>query len=660
MLLHYAILVFKSPALLWLLALIAIPIIIHLFNLRRTKKIVFSNTALLQKVKEESSAKRKPKELLILISRILGIIFLVTAFAQPIIKSDNNEVEISNDVLIYLDNSPSHLIQTEEGSLIDQGIKIAESIIREYPEGTRYRFIENSYSNSIQTVYTKETLTDLLTETGIVNIGRSADEISKRIERAASSGDVYWISDFNDLEDLSGVDSTLNLKLVSLNSENRGNIFLDTVFLENSFLSGKFTNSLNLRLRSSGIENSNTTVRVFINEQLTGTLNVDIKDNEGQGIFEIPSETVGLDKIRLSLDDPNTIFDNDFNVSINSLKLTNVLEVYEMNSSRYVSHLFDDNEYFNFNRTRSDQIDVENFANADFILINGLKTFSNQLINEIQSSISKGATVVFIPSTQFSTASLLEFGVRMVGGSEERVDLDAPNFNDPFYEGVFEEEDPNLQMPFASTDFRLLNSEYSLLQFLNGRPFLAKAATTGNVFVFSSPFDPARTNFMNHSLFVPIFYRLALGSQRSFANLYYYTDSENISFPIGNSSSEVFSLINESNQITPDQREQNGNLILFIPKDEIQPGIYNLTQGSQEFGKIAFNLPRSESIIPENKEEWLSAVSQLDNVSISEASDAKKFSDQLRAELVGETYWKLALMLGLLFLFVEIILIRYL
>lgn len=619
---------------------------------------MFSNTALLRQIKEESSAKRKPKELLILLSRVLVITFLVLAFTQPTIK--NSKVITNNEVLIYLDNSPSHMVQTEEGTLIDRGILMAQAIIEAYPQGTKFRFIENSYSNSINTLYTKETLEDLLTETSIVNVGRSEDEIEKRISKAITKGDVYWISDFNSLKDLSGMDTTISLQLVPLISERRSNIFVDTVFLENSFLSGNFSNSLNIQLNSSGIGNSNATVRVFINEKLTGTLNIEIKDNVGQGSFEIPLGSEALDNMRLSLDDASTTFDNEFNLSINSLKLTNVLEVYNASSSGYVSQLFDDNEYFNFNRTSSQQIDVEVFENADFILINGIETFSNQLINEIQSSIAKGATLVFIPNHTFAASELLEFGVRMVSGSEEKVLLDAPNFDDPFYEGVFEEEDPYLQMPFGSTDFRLLNSEYDILQFLNGRPFLSKVATTGNVFVFTSPFDPIRTNFMNHSLFVPVLYRLALGSQRSFANLYYYTDSENISFPIAKNSSQIYSLSGNMNQITPDQRVLNGNLVLFIPKNEIQPGIYDLIEEAETYGKLAFNLPKAESLISENKQELISEIAKRGHVSISNAVNAAELSSQLRVNLLGKTYWQLSLLLGLLFLFVEIILIRYL
>ena len=61
-----AVINFLNSNVLWGLFAIAIPIIIHLFNLRRVKRVEFSNTSLLRRVKEESSAKRKPVELLIL------------------------------------------------------------------------------------------------------------------------------------------------------------------------------------------------------------------------------------------------------------------------------------------------------------------------------------------------------------------------------------------------------------------------------------------------------------------------------------------------------------------------------------------------------------------------------------------------------------------
>jgi len=79
---------FLHPTFLYALLALAIPIIIHLFYFRRFKKVYFTNVKFLKEVKEETSARRKIRNLLVLLSRLLALAFLVFAFAQPFIPQD--------------------------------------------------------------------------------------------------------------------------------------------------------------------------------------------------------------------------------------------------------------------------------------------------------------------------------------------------------------------------------------------------------------------------------------------------------------------------------------------------------------------------------------------------------------------------------------------
>ena len=76
---------FLYPAFLWALMAISIPVIIHLFNFRRYKKVYFTNVKFLKELQHESKSKSRLKEILILIARCLAIASLVFAFSQPII-----------------------------------------------------------------------------------------------------------------------------------------------------------------------------------------------------------------------------------------------------------------------------------------------------------------------------------------------------------------------------------------------------------------------------------------------------------------------------------------------------------------------------------------------------------------------------------------------
>ena len=71
---------FEYPQFFFAFFLLLIPIIIHLFNFRRFKRIYFTNVALLQEVQQETKSRRNLKHLLVLAARLLALTALVLAF----------------------------------------------------------------------------------------------------------------------------------------------------------------------------------------------------------------------------------------------------------------------------------------------------------------------------------------------------------------------------------------------------------------------------------------------------------------------------------------------------------------------------------------------------------------------------------------------------
>ena len=661
---NFLILTFNSPDLLPLLGLVIIPIIVHLFNLRRIKKVRFSNTSLLKKVKEESSAKRKPKELIILLSRILAIACLVLSFAQPVI-SDNDEGESLGDaVMIYLDNSPSMSYSDGSESLFDFGSGSAQTIVNSYPEGTPFYFIENTYSNSVYTQFTNQSLSDYLTEIQIANVGRDLNEVANRVGANDFEGDVYLISDFSNQMLLDGLlnDSTNQYFLVPALSSGAANVYVDTVYLENTFLSGEFANSLKIELKrvNSGAEETN--VKIYFDGQLAGTELVSFGDTGmGLGTYEIPRQQSGLERIEIELEDQGLTFDNNYFLSLNSLSATSVVEIYDQSSSNYVNSLFRENEFFQFERTSATALNNAMIEGADILVINGIGQFSNQLYNVVNEFVADGGTLLVIPTEDNSPSDFSPLGINVDVDTREKVVIQSPDLENPFFEGVFADGNSDVEMPEATTSFRLINDEYSLLSFRNGRPFLGKVVNEGNVFFFASPLAENATGFSNHALFVPVMYKLALGSKSSLATLYHFTDDELIEFPLPNDvSSGVFYLKNEQAEFTPDQRITKGQLVMEIPKDVVSAGTFGVYTEENYLGSISFNLPKSESQMDGEVMPRLTELAQAPHISIIEANTTSTFRSTMEARLIGFALWRWALALALLFLFVEIILIRYL
>ena len=77
---------FLNPAVLFGLLAASIPVLIHLLNLRKLKRIEFSTLAFLKELQKNKIRKIKLKQWLLLALRVLIILFLVMAFARPTIK----------------------------------------------------------------------------------------------------------------------------------------------------------------------------------------------------------------------------------------------------------------------------------------------------------------------------------------------------------------------------------------------------------------------------------------------------------------------------------------------------------------------------------------------------------------------------------------------
>src|ERR1700747_2626410 len=120
---------FLYPSFLFTFFALSIPIIVHLFNFRRYKKVFFTNVRFLKEVQQESRAKSTLKRLLILFSRLLALSCLVLAFAQPVLHGENFEKKGMQIKIIYIDNSFSMQAVNKSGSLLEDAKRKAREIV---------------------------------------------------------------------------------------------------------------------------------------------------------------------------------------------------------------------------------------------------------------------------------------------------------------------------------------------------------------------------------------------------------------------------------------------------------------------------------------------------------------------------------------------------
>ena len=106
---------FEYKNMFYLLFLLIIPVIIHLFNFRKYTKVLFTNVEFLKQIKTKNRKSSQIKKYLILISRLLAFVFLILAFSKP--YTSGEITKYSDSLIIYLDNSISMSVEENGGDL---------------------------------------------------------------------------------------------------------------------------------------------------------------------------------------------------------------------------------------------------------------------------------------------------------------------------------------------------------------------------------------------------------------------------------------------------------------------------------------------------------------------------------------------------------------
>ncbi|HTH56640.1 MAG TPA: VWA domain-containing protein [Cyclobacteriaceae bacterium] len=651
---------FGYPTFLWALLALAVPVIVHLFNFRKTTRIFFSNTQFLKQVKEETTQKRKLKQYLVLASRLLFLFFLVIAFAQPFLPAKEQLADQRN-IVIYLDNSFSMAAPIgEKTRALDEAIRMASGILELFPAETKYQLVTNDFAPFSNSFKTKAEISDLLSQTRLSPVNRSAVEVIGRVKEKAVT--LFWLSDFQKSTfGNAALDSGWQVNLVPLILEDHANVFVDTAYLDNPFAIGGEKNTLKVVLRNSGGKSvEGLVMKLSINGVQSGATSVNIEPNSFTLVpFDISSGK-GFNKGTLSFSDFPISFDNDFFFTLNFSSRLKVVEVKQSGPPSYIEKVFGNKDVFTFKSFTTANLNYSLLVGADLVVVNGIDKIDGALGDAINSYKDRFGALLIIPGIQPDLGSyqkLVSFPLAKAPASEF-ADLSRPDFKNPFFANVFEEKSTSIAMPQASQLISWGADRSAILQFKNNQPFLSQ---WGNVFLIASPLDKKFTDFFNHALFVPVMYRIASSGKKSEQPLYYSAATTAITVPNDSIIGEEPVKLVGSQELIPAQRKMDGQLYLELPKLSLTSGFYQVMNRKDTLALVAIDLDKKESLLEQLKpEEAKNHLGNRSSISVFKGATAASFSNEVRDKYVGKPLWKYAVMLALAFLLIEVLLIRFL
>ena len=669
---------FLYPGFLFALLAVSIPIIIHLFNFRKFKRIYFSNVAFLKEVKEQNSSREKLKNLLILAARILAITFLVLAFARPFINSTEKANQTSGNIVsIYLDNSYSMDAVNKEGSLLDEAKRRAKEIVKNYQLNDKFQLLTNDFEGKHQRLLNPDEFVQAVDEIKISAASRNLQQVINRqqgVFTGAANRFSYVISDFQ--KNFAGdapikKEQQTQLTLLKLSANELPNLSVDSVWFLSPVHQAGASEKIVVRLRNFGNEDAkNVPLKLSINGQQKAIGSVNVAANaHAIDTLSYSGLSLGWQKAVLSIKDFPLTFDDELYFTFNVNASQEVLSINGSKTAKYIEALFNADPYFKLTSVSENNINYTSFANYSLIVLNGLNEPSTGLAQSLKTYVSNGGTVVIFPST-FTDQSVFSAFLNAIGLPPvnnvvtEATKVSQIELKHPLFKGVFETLPKNLDLPsvnryFIYTDNSKVAKE-PLLQLPAGKTYLARYPVSGGqVFLSATGLLEEEGNLSKHPLFVPLMYKIAFESAKDQPLSYTIAKDNVITLPsVKLGANQSLKLIGDGFDVIPDVSNQNGNTLLFVADQIKKSGFYQVKKSDSTLAVVAFNDNRSESNMVYDDQNTLEEKFGPQKILFI---DAKKqnVSSAIAEKNNGSELWKLCLILSLIFIAAEVILIRF-
>ena len=685
---------FVHPHFLYSLLLLAIPIIIHLFNLRRVVTVYFSNVRLLQALSITTKSYSQLKQWLILLARLLALTFLVLAFAQPFIPPAAFTKTAANaPVSIYIDNSFSMSTVGPNGQLLETAKRTAADIVAGYPPNTKFQLLTNEFSGVQQRLLSKSDFLSRLEEIQPTSTYKKIQQIIDR-QRAAigsesQSGACYLVSNFKKNKfmlqgPLNIADSGLKYYCIPLHADAPNNVGIDSCWFNSPVHRKGQVEQLHFRLHNYGTKAvENLPLRCTINSRVRATATFNLKANALiDTMITYTAFQDGLQQGELEITDHPIQFDDKyfFSYSIAQtytvLEIANPTEAFKANERRNaIFQLFHKDSSIRYTCVAADKMDYTQLFNTDLVILNEPLSITDGLAAEMHKFILQGGSAIFIPpaNTESLTAfnqALSNFQIAgLTGPDTAETALATIADQSVFYAGVFSKKPTQMAFPKIKRYYHLSNRpdapEETLLRLQNGWPFFSSYTfARGHLYLFAVPFTTQWSGFTENALFVPTLYQAVLQS-RPF-NLLGHTigQTNEVEVPDKGAATARLRIHQEAGTYDgiPETLPADGKLTIVLPSAMKQAGHYLLLADKDTLLRISMNYNRQESDLSVLSNEELHALANKMMPIHCEVIDVPNgtISKVVNEMTTGTQLWKLCIIFVSVFLIAETLLQRYL
>ncbi|KAF2340674.1 BatA domain-containing protein [Flavobacterium tistrianum] len=638
---------FKHPEILYFLFLLIVPILVHLFQLRRFKTSYFTNVRFLKELAIQTRKSSKIKKRLLLATRLLLLTCAIIAFAQPFFEAADSK-NASNEMYIVLDNSFSMQAKGKKGELLKRAV---QELLENTPENTQFSLLtntENFWNTDIKS--SRSALQNLKYSASPFDLSAISAKI--KAHKSAHKKDIVIITDAVGLKEaaIKSIDFEEKPYFIVPEAEQKNNVSIDSVYI-NQTLENFY--EIGINLSAYGEDFKPVSTALYNQNKLIAKTIVNFDAKKKKINFTIPKEAFhGY----VTIEDNGLTYDNKLFFSISKNKKTNVISIGEPEKSNFLSRIYTSAE-FNYNNYPISSLDYNSLEKQNTIILNELIDIPQALQTTLKAFVSKGGNLVVIPSEKTSLSSLNallgNFGKIQFGNLETNSKLITKiNFDHPLFSGVFENKITNFQYPKVNSSFAVSSSYPAVLSFEDQTAFVTAVQNqVSGITVFTAPINSTNSNFQQSPLIVPLFYKIAQNNQKTGVNALTIGNSQPYFVDVLLTKDAILEVKGTDDSFIPIQQILNNKVKLTFNDFPETAGNYSVFDKKEWVENISFNYKRTESDLSQVNTNVVSDFKTADTIST--------IFNTLQTERTDSQIWKWFVIFALLFLALEMAIIKF-
>ncbi|MGA3244574.1 MAG: VWA domain-containing protein [Bacteroidota bacterium] len=564
---------FLNPLALFGLLAAAIPILLHLLNLRKLRTIEFSTLSFLKELQKTSIRRLKLRQLLLLILRTLLVLLIVLAFSRPTLRGSliGNIGNHAKTTAIYIiDDSYSMTVGDERGELLKQAQQAARNVVHLFKDGDEVFLLPlsslpgagSSGENSIRDFGLLTRDIDEIKQSAKFRSIEEGLRVAARLLAGARNfnKEVYVFSDFQQgVLNSDAAASPAKEKLFSpevrfffvpVGKRGLQNFGIESVTIPSSIFERDKPFTVQARVGNySDNDVKDHVVSVFLNGARVAERSIDIPKHSDLPVeFSVTANSTGYIEGFVETEDDDFQYDNRRYFVLQIPERVHALLVGTASDLRYPrlalsTRTSASESALVVDEVAPDKLSSVEIKHADVIVLCSSQGLSKAQVSELSAFVKSGRGLALFPGTQVDPAvfnSLVGAGLTIpsltaidrpskpAAESESFLEFDKVELQHPLFEGMFEPKtdqsakgSSRSSQPAAqrvespririSARFALTPQSNPVISLTNGAPFLAEQRLgLGHILLYAVPPTTDWSDFPLKGIFVPLLHRTVL------------------------------------------------------------------------------------------------------------------------------------------------------